>query len=409
MIRDSRASRYDRQERLIIWDQQLVSTSSVLIAGVGGTGSEVAKNLALLGIGRLILVDQDTVEFSNLNRQMLFGEKDVGDQKVVIAKQEITKRLNPDLKVDIYGQPLQTIPQRVFEEVDIIAGCVDNFIGRQFLNAQAIELYKPYIDSATDGFFGQVQYVKRETSACLACDNPLPPEEFQVLTEPCTLVGIPRIREHCGWKALYDFNTTYQRMPDENSTEEVAWLFERANRYAVEYNFGQFEKMELLQMILFHVPSLVTVNAVISGIQSQEIVKALFLEKKSQLKKNEKSTLERLQKENRYRIPHLTIYSALTGTVNSFDLVPDHDCLVCGSLFTSRKKLAEIRVSRNSLFRSILEEMGHRNHTEYIGFRGNHHIPEDVTLGEVLSDGDRITLSSISNDNELRLKVRFID
>ncbi|MFW9856027.1 MAG: ThiF family adenylyltransferase [Candidatus Thorarchaeota archaeon] len=409
MMTDSRASRYDRQERLVLWDQRLISNSCVLIAGVGGTGSEVAKNLALLGIGRLILVDQDTVEYSNLNRQMLFSEKDVEKRKVVAAKQNIAENLNPNLEIDIHSQTLQSIPQRVFEEVDIIAGCIDNFLGRQFLNAQAIELYKPYIDSATDGFFGQVQYVKHETSACLACDNPLPPEEFQILTEPCTLVGVPRIREHCGWKALYDFNTAYQRMPDENSTEELAWLIERANRYAVEYNFGQFEKMELLQMILFHVPSLVTVNAVISGIQSQEIVKALFLEKKSQLNKDERATLERLQKGNRYRIPHLTIYSALTGTVNSFDLVPDQECLVCGSLSTSRKKLAEIRVSRNSLFQSVLEKMGYRNHTEYIGFRGNYHIPEDVTLGEVLSDGDRITLSSINNDNELRLKVRFID
>jgi molybdopterin/thiamine biosynthesis adenylyltransferase len=409
MTADSKVSRYDRQERLMLWDQQLISTSSVLIAGVGGTGGEVAKNLALIGFGKLILVDQDTIEFSNLNRQMLFSEKDVGLKKAEIAKQKIKEHLNPDLKIDIYSQTLQSIPQRVFEEVDILAGCIDNFLARQYLNAQAVELHKPYIDSASDGFFGQVQYVKPETSACLACDNPLPPEEIQVLTAPCTLVGIPRTKEHCGWKALYDFNTTHQKLPDENSKEEIAWLIERANHYATEYNFGRFEKRELLQMILFHVPSLVTVNAVISGLQSQEIVKALFLEKRSELKASEKTVLDKLRKTQRYRIPHLTIYSALSGTINSFDLVPDQGCLVCSPSRTTRKKLTEIQVERNSLFQSILERMGKKFNTEFIGFRGNYLIPPDKSLGSVLSDGDRITLSSIKSESEIRLKIRFVD
>ena len=69
------SSKYDRQERLALWDQQIIENSSILIVGVGGTGSELAKNLALLGIGNLILVDDDTIEFSNLNRQMLFRDQ----------------------------------------------------------------------------------------------------------------------------------------------------------------------------------------------------------------------------------------------------------------------------------------------------------------------------------------------
>ncbi|MFW9906862.1 MAG: ThiF family adenylyltransferase, partial [Candidatus Thorarchaeota archaeon] len=275
MTQDLPFSKYDRQERLAIWDQHIIETSTILIAGVGGTGSELAKNLALLGIGNLILVDDDTIEFSNLNRQMLFREEDVGQKKAEIAKKRIQEQFNPDIGIKHYSEKLQNIPQSIFQKIDIIAGCVDNFLARQYLNAMAIELEIPLIDSATDGYFGQVQYIKSGISACLACETPPPPDETRVLTAPCTLVGVPRVREHCAWKALYEFNAKHQRGPIETSKEDIMELTKFANICANNHNFGQFKKKELLQLILFHVPSLITVNAVTSGLQSQEIVKAL--------------------------------------------------------------------------------------------------------------------------------------
>jgi len=86
--------RYDRQMRIEGWDQDLVSGSSVLIAGVGALGCEVAKNLALSGVGRLVLVDRDVVELSNLNRQMLFDESDIGLKKAEVAAKKL-RAMNP--------------------------------------------------------------------------------------------------------------------------------------------------------------------------------------------------------------------------------------------------------------------------------------------------------------------------
>ncbi|MFX1537736.1 MAG: ThiF family adenylyltransferase, partial [Promethearchaeota archaeon] len=242
------SSKYDRQERLAIWDQQIIENSTILIAGVGGTGSELAKNLALLGIGSLILVDDDTIEFSNLNRQMLFREVDVGQKKATIAKKRIQEQFNPDIVIQEYANKLQDIPQKIYQSVDIIAGCVDNFLARQYLNAMAIELDIPLIDSATDGYFGQIQYVKPRINACLACETPAPPDETRVLTAPCTLVGVPRVREHCAWKALYEFNAKHKRGPVETSIEDIKELTRLANNCAKKHNFGKFSKKELLRL-----------------------------------------------------------------------------------------------------------------------------------------------------------------
>ena len=205
MSSDYPSSRFDRQERLSLWDQRIIEKSTILIAGAGGTGSEVCKNLSLLGIGKLIIVDVDTIEFSNLNRQMLFTEEDVGQNKAEVAKFRILKDFNPNISIDFFPCLIQEIPEKIFENVDIIAGCVDNYLARQFLNSIAVEHLKPLVDSATDGYLGQVQSVIPFQSACLACDNPPPPDETQILTEPCSLVGVPRSRDQCAWKALYEF------------------------------------------------------------------------------------------------------------------------------------------------------------------------------------------------------------
>ncbi|MFX0151133.1 MAG: ThiF family adenylyltransferase, partial [Candidatus Hodarchaeota archaeon] len=399
--------KYDRQERLQLWDQNIIKNSTVLIAGIGGTGSEVAKNLSLLGIGHLILVDDDSIEFSNLNRQLIFSEEDVGKKKAIIAKERIQEGFNPDIEISGYANRLQNIPMRLFEETDIIAGCVDNFLARQFLNSITVELNKPLIDSATDGYFGQVQYIKPRLTACLACDNPLPPDETKVLTAPCTLVGIPRTKEHCAWKALYEFNKIHKRAPIDSSYEDIQDLRKMANEFAAKYKFGHFEEKELLQLILFHVPSLITVNAVISGIQSQEIVKTLFLEKKSIMKKNDQKTINKLINAKRFRISPFTIYSALTGTINTFDLVRDPDCLVCGQAGVPSDPVQVLRVDQKSPFKIILDTIGQKSQKQYAGFRDNSLLPEDIRIKDLLSDGDRITLSSLTDDEEIRLKIKF--
>ncbi|MHA2073311.1 MAG: ThiF family adenylyltransferase [Candidatus Hodarchaeales archaeon] len=407
MNSDFPSSKYDRQERLLIWNQKIIENSSILIAGVGGTGSEVCKNLALMGIGHLILVDIDTIEYSNLNRQMLFREEDIGKSKVEITKLRLKELFNPNIKIETYSTFIQNLPQKIFEKADIIAGCVDNFLARQYLNSIAIELNKPFIDSATDGYFGQIRFIKRSKTACLACDNPLPPDETRTLTAPCTLVGKPRIREHCAWKALYEFNELHNREPSDTSLTDILELTKLANQHAENNAFAQFDKKELLQLILFHVPSLITVNAVISGIQSQEIIKGLFLEKRSVFLKKERQTLSKLMKGQRFRIPSYLIYSALTGTVNTFSLIPDPKCLVCKKDKSSSKRLVKLKVKKQAQVGVIIDKFRLKKQKEYVAFRGNTLLPEEELIEKLLTDGDRITLSSLNDTEEIRVKIEF--
>ncbi|MCS6784486.1 MAG: ThiF family adenylyltransferase, partial [Candidatus Caldarchaeum sp.] len=91
-------TRYDRQMRLEGWNQQKLSVAKVLVAGIGALGCEVAKNLALMGVGELLLVDNDVVELSNLSRQMLYNDSDISQAKALVAEKRIAE-MNPLVKV----------------------------------------------------------------------------------------------------------------------------------------------------------------------------------------------------------------------------------------------------------------------------------------------------------------------
>jgi len=404
---DQYNSRYDRQERLVLWDQKLIQNSSVLVVGIGGTGSEVIKNLSLLGIGKLILVDVDTIEYSNLNRQMLFRETDIGKNKAEVAKDRINTMFNPQVNVETFSIKIQDIPTEIFEKVDVIAGCVDNFLARQYINSLAIELLKPYIDSATDGYLGQVQYIQKNFSSCLACDNPPPPDETNIWTAPCTLIGTPRIREHCAWKALYSFYTKYNREPRENSNKDMKSLLKIVNNCTKNYRFPSYDIKELRQLILAHIPSIVTVNSVISGIQSQLIINTLLFKKRSSLKRKDQQILKKLRESERFQIPSLTIYSGLTSTFSTFKLLADPDCIVCGNKGIDSNQIPIIQVYPDNKFKEIIQEVNNKYKDEFLAFRGNKYLDEGDLIKDILSNGDRITFSPLSGENDMRVKIIF--
>ena len=85
ILSEDEKRRFDRQFRLPGWNQELLKRSTILLVGVGGLGVEVAKNLAMVGVGHLILVDLDTIEYSNLNRQILFIDAPEGAYKAEFA------------------------------------------------------------------------------------------------------------------------------------------------------------------------------------------------------------------------------------------------------------------------------------------------------------------------------------
>ncbi len=149
---------FARQQLIDGWDQDVVNNGCIMIVGVGALGCEIAKDFALMGIGKLILVDLDTIETSNLSRQMLFRPGDEGRPKAEVAAERL-KEMNPFINIDFYFEKLQKLPMSVYEEADVVVMALDNFNARLDLNKICLRLKKPIVEGGTVGFEGHVQIV----------------------------------------------------------------------------------------------------------------------------------------------------------------------------------------------------------------------------------------------------------
>lgn len=133
-ITDPGKDRYHTFGYISWWQQEVVRNATVLVVGAGALGNEVLKNLALMGIGNLIIADFDTIEDSNLSRSVLFRAGDNGRRKVDIAAAAV-KELNPDVGVKAWHGDINfEMGLGVFRHVDAIVGCLDNREARLSLN-----------------------------------------------------------------------------------------------------------------------------------------------------------------------------------------------------------------------------------------------------------------------------------
>ena len=171
--------RYSRQLPLFgEGGQECLKKAQIFIAGAGGLGSPVSLYLAVAGLGSLTIADMDAVDLSNLNRQILHSNKDIGKRKTVSAT-ETLEAFNPDLTI-------HAVDTRINEDnvsglvgnADGIVDATDNFRTRYILNRVAIEKGIPFFHGAVRGFHGQVSTIVPGEGPCLACIFPrAPPEE----------------------------------------------------------------------------------------------------------------------------------------------------------------------------------------------------------------------------------------
>ena len=164
--------RYDRQmpiEGFGREGQERLRRAKVVVAGAGGLGCVISIYLAAAGVGKIRLVDHDRVEFTDLNRQILYTDKDVGRGKVDSAKERL-ESLNPEVTVEAVDQ---TITEgSVLELVggyDLIVDAMDNFAARYILNKAAIDNDIPLFHGAIHGFEGRATTIIPGRTACLRC------------------------------------------------------------------------------------------------------------------------------------------------------------------------------------------------------------------------------------------------
>jgi len=162
--------RYDRHKLVVWWDQERLKTAKVLVAGAGALGCEVLKNLALLGVGNITVIDRDTVSITNLTRSVLFRESDVGLPKVEVARQQALE-INPEISIcAIHGDLEFDLGVGDVKQHHVIIGCLDSVNARWAINQLAYRARIPWINGGIGVAEGEVNFFDPNSdAACYEC------------------------------------------------------------------------------------------------------------------------------------------------------------------------------------------------------------------------------------------------
>ncbi len=182
MLTDREATRYHRQMLLPDFGeegQEKLKQARVLVAGAGGLGCPAAIYLAAAGVGRLTIVDQDRLELSNLNRQILHWEGNIGEYKVFSAFKKLSA-LNSDVEViPVAGEITADNVDELVRGKDVVVDCMDNFPTRFLLNAACVRAKVPFIHGSIYGLDGCLTTILPGKTPCLSCIYPAAPVEVK--------------------------------------------------------------------------------------------------------------------------------------------------------------------------------------------------------------------------------------
>ena len=195
----------------------------MLLVGAGGIGCELLKNLVLTGYGEIHVIDLDTIDLSNLNRQFLFRHEHIKKPKAIVAK-ETAGRFNPRIKIEAYHENIKDSQFTVdwFKSFALVFNALDNLDARRHVNRMCLAADVPLIESGTTGFNGQVQVIKKGRSECYDCNAKETPKSYPV----CTIRSTPSQPIHCiVWAKSYLlpelFGTSEDDVPELDATEDA--------------------------------------------------------------------------------------------------------------------------------------------------------------------------------------------
>lgn len=164
-----REGRFARLEAIEWWDQALLARSRVLVIGAGALGNEVIKNLALLGVGHVVVADMDRVELSNLSRSVLFRETDEGQPKAECAARA-ARGIFGEMRVrPVVGNILADLGLGWFRWADVVIGALDNREARVFVNSACARVGRPWFDGGIEVLHGVVRGFAPPRTACYEC------------------------------------------------------------------------------------------------------------------------------------------------------------------------------------------------------------------------------------------------
>ncbi len=204
MLNEKELIRYDRQIMIFGGNaQEKLKKARIAIVGIGGLGSAVSIYLTAAGVGYLVLIDEQKVELSNLNRQVLYRERDIDEKtKPVLAKERLNQ-LNSQVKIKAYSKRISRENiEDLLSDVDVVIDALDNFETRYVVNEFCIKNRMPFIHAAIGGFQGQITTIIPGETPCLRCLFPNPP----LFQDPSRKIKFPVIGVTAGFFGVLEAN-----------------------------------------------------------------------------------------------------------------------------------------------------------------------------------------------------------
>ncbi|KAK0118833.1 hypothetical protein ONS96_011916 [Cadophora gregata f. sp. sojae] len=322
-----------------------IERMNILVIGAGGLGCEILKNLALSGFKNIHVIDMDTIDVSNLNRQFLFRQSDVGSSKAEVAARFVEKRVT-GVTITPHNCRIQDKDDEFYMMFNLVICGLDSIEARRWINSTLVNLVdeenpeslKPLIDGGTEGFKGQSRVIFPTMTSCIECQ--LDMHAPRAAVPLCTLATIPRQPEHCiEWAHIiaWEQEKPFPKL-DNDDPEHITWLFQKALARAKDFNISGVTYSLTQGVVKNIIPAIASTNAVIAASCCNEAFKIAT------------QTNPSLGLEENYMM-----YSGNEGIYTyTFKHEKKDDCPVCGNLARG------LEVDPNSTLQGFIDSLAAR-------------------------------------------------